>query len=47
MSFRREETGLFATYKDEIERQKYRAIERRDLQSMGSTAASETIRSER
>ena len=33
MSFRRDETGLSATNEGAIERQKYRAIERRDLQS--------------
>jgi hypothetical protein len=31
MSFRRDETGLSATHEGAIERQKYRAIERRDL----------------
>jgi len=32
MSFRREETGLSATHEGAIERHKYRAMERRDLQ---------------
>jgi hypothetical protein len=34
MSFRRDETGLSATHEGAIERQKYRAIEHRDLHAM-------------